>query len=282
MTRDERIAKIQGSRWIRYPLAERIASKLEELLLLPRMHRMLNLLIVGETNNGKTALVRRFVRRHPPQESAGEVPSSIPVVALEAPPVPDERRFYQAILRQVFAPFRSSARAGQLEYEVLRLLATVGVKVLVIDEIQHVLAGPLLRQRAFLNVIKHLGNELQLPIVAVGTPDAFNAIQTDPQLANRFEPAVVPRWAMSEDYLRLLASFEIALPLEHRSGFLEPAMAIKILSLSEGTIGEISALLCRAAIDAIERGTEQITIASLERCGYVVPSQRRRDVIGAP
>ncbi len=59
-------------------------------------------------------------------------------------------------------------------------------------------------------------------------------------------------------------------------------MAIRILSLSEGTIGEISALLCRAAIDAIESGTEQITIASLEQCGYVVPSQRRRYVVGAP
>jgi hypothetical protein len=121
VTRDERIAKIQGSRWIRYPLAERIASKLEQLLLLPRTHRMPNLLIVGETNNGKTALlVRRFVRSRPPRESDGEVPSSIPVVALEAPPVPDERRLYQAILRAVFAPFRSSARAGQLENEVLR------------------------------------------------------------------------------------------------------------------------------------------------------------------
>ncbi len=51
---------------------------------------------------------------------------------------------------------------------------------------------------------------------------------------------------MGEDYLRLLASFEKALPLEHRSELLETTMAIKILSLSEGTIGEISALLCRA------------------------------------
>src|SRR5450631_1979637 len=106
-------------------------------------------------------------------------------------------------------------------------------------EIQHVLAGPLLKQRQFLNVIKHLGNELQIPIVAAGTQDAFNAIQTDPQLANRFEPAVLQRWTMGEDYLRLLASFEKLLPLEHRSDLLEPAMAIKILSLSEGTIGEI-------------------------------------------
>jgi hypothetical protein len=90
---------------------------------------------------------------------------------------------------------------------VLRLLATVEVKLLIIDEAQHVLAGPLLRQRQFLNVIKHLGNKLQLPIVAAGTQDALNAIQTDPQLAHRFEPAVLRRWTMGEDYLRLLASF---------------------------------------------------------------------------
>jgi hypothetical protein len=52
-------------------------------------------------------------------------------------------------------------------------------------------------------------------------------VETDPHLANRFEPAVLHRWTMGEDYLRLLASFELALPLEHRSGFLEPAMASK-------------------------------------------------------
>ncbi len=48
------------------------------------------------------------------------------------------------------------------------------------DEIQHVLAGPALKQRHFLNVIKYLGKELQIPIVAVGTRDAFNAVQTNP------------------------------------------------------------------------------------------------------
>src|SRR5450755_1190359 len=92
MTREERIARIRGGRWIRYPLADRIAAKLEELLLLPKTHRMPNLLIVGETNNGKTAMLSRFVRQHPPQEGSGEVASCIPVIAMEAPPVPDERR----------------------------------------------------------------------------------------------------------------------------------------------------------------------------------------------
>jgi len=78
----------------------------------------------------------------------------------------------------------------------------------VIDEIHHVLAGNLNKQRHFLNTIKYLGNELQIPIVGVGIKEAFNAIQTDPQLANRFEPVLLPRWELNTGFLKLLASFE--------------------------------------------------------------------------
>ncbi len=158
---------------------------------------------------------------------------------MQAPPLPDERRFYRAILATVFAPFRPSKTAGNLQFEVVQLLSVIGMKMLVIDEIQHVLAGPMLKQRHFLNVIKYLGNELQIPIVAVGTYDAFHAIGTDPQLANRFEPVLLPRWTMTEDYLRLLASFEVALALQRRSRLAQTTLAQKILSLTEGTIGEI-------------------------------------------
>jgi len=100
--------------------------------------------------------------------------------------------------------------------------------MLIMTRFTHVLAGPTLRQRSFLNVIKFLGNELQIPIVVAGTHDAFNAIQTDPQLANRFEPAPLPRWTMNEGYLRLFASFEVGLELEQASHFIEPALATKI------------------------------------------------------
>jgi hypothetical protein len=279
MTRDERMAKIRGTRWIRYARAEQIGAKLDELLRLPKTHRMPNLLIVAETNNGKTALISHFVHQHPAQLSAPRTISRIPVMAVQAPPVPDERRFYQAILTLAYAPFRPSHNVAQLQSEALRLLATLKVRLLIIDEIHHLLGGPLLRQRSFLNVIKYLGNELQIPIVAAGTDDAFNAIQTDPQLANRFEPMVLPRWTMNEEYLRLLASFEVALPLAEPSGLLEPALATKILTLSGGTIGEISALLCRAALLAIERGSERITDTLLDACGYVPPAQRRRGAL---
>jgi hypothetical protein len=60
-----------------------------------------------------------------------------------------------------------------------------------------------------------LGNELQIPIVAAGTHDAFNAIQTDPrpsidlQLLRARGAAAL---ALTDEYLRrLLASFEVLL-----------------------------------------------------------------------
>ena len=148
MTREERIAKIRGSRWIRYARAEQIAAKLDELLRLPKTHRMPNLLIVGETNNGKTALTRRFVQQHLPTLGDRDTLSHIPVIAVQAPPAPDERRFYQAILTQVLEPFRPSHSLAQLQNEALRVLATVEVRLLIIDEIHHVLAGPFPAQAA--------------------------------------------------------------------------------------------------------------------------------------
>jgi hypothetical protein len=240
---------------------------------------MPNLLIFGETNNGKTALAQRFVQRHLPRLGDDRNASRVPVVVMQAPPAPEERRFYRAILDQAFALFRPSSNIEDLQRETLRMLSTLSVKMLIIDEIQHVLAGPLLKQRHFLNVIKYMGNELQIPIVAVGTHDAFNAIQIDPQLANRFEPALLPRWTMDDDYLRLLSSFEVALPFEEPSGLMEPPLATKILTLSGGTIGEISTLLRRAALRAIEDGSERITSTTLDSCGYVALSERRRAAV---
>jgi hypothetical protein len=105
------------------------------------------------------------------------------------------------------------------------------------------------------------------------THDAFNAIQIDPQLANRFEPALLPRWSMNEDYLRLLASFEPERP----SNLIDPVLATKILTLSGGTIGEISTLLTRAALKAIDDGSECITNATLDACGYVAPFARQTE-----
>lgn len=276
-TDQERIEYIRSPRWIGYPHAQKVLKQLETLLSYPASHRMPNLLIVGDTNNGKTMLVKRFCGQHKPQDNPTGEAAVVPVLFLQAPPVPDEGRFYNAILERLFAPYKPGDRADRKQFQAIKLLREVGLKMLIIDEIHHVLAGSMAKQKAFLNVIKYLGNELKVPIVGVGTRDAFRAIQTDPQLSNRFDHAVLPRWDNDDDFLRLLATFERVLPLRYPSVLIDGSLADKIYSMSEGYLGEISRLLVNAAVAAVERGQEQINKQVLDSIDWVPPSERRKE-----
>lgn len=162
----------------------RIFDKLGELLGYPPTHRMPNLLIVGETNNGKTGIVSRFQRLHSAADNADGDHATVPVLLIQAPPAPDEGQFYCAILEALAAPYRRRASAGEKQLEVLHVLRGVGTRMLIIDEIHHILAGHISKQHLFLNVLKYLGNELRIPLVGVGTIDAIRAMQTDPQWRN--------------------------------------------------------------------------------------------------
>lgn len=251
---------------------------MEDLLVHPPTHRMPNLLLVGNTNNGKTVIADRFLRQHPAVIVPGEDFVRIPVLMVQAPPVPDEKRFYNGILERLCTPYKINDKIDRKQYQVIKLLSSVKTKILIIDEIHHILAGNLTKQRGFLNVIKYLSNELQIPVVAIGTKDAFRAIHTDPQLANRFEPHVLPRWRDGDEYRRLLASFEYNLPLKKPSGLDQDDISLKILSMSEGSLGEISTVLRLAATQAILSNQECITRKILESLDWLAPTQRKAEV----
>jgi hypothetical protein len=81
---------------------------------------------------------------------------------------------------------------------------------------------------------------------------------------------------MDAEYLRLLASFEKALPLSVPSGLIRDSLAKQILIMSEGIIGEISSVLSRAAIAAIVNKQEHITLKTLKSISWDQPSERKR------
>jgi hypothetical protein len=111
------------------------------------------------------------------------------------------------LLAALGAPLRPRQRLAELEQVTLGLLRAVGVRVLVIDELHNVLAGRGDTRREFLNLIRFLGNELRIPLVGVGTHEAYLAIRSDDQLENRFGPFPLPRWQPDAEACSLLASF---------------------------------------------------------------------------
>lgn len=272
----ERLQYVMAPKWIGYGRAKEALAKLEDLLAQPKTHRMPNLIIHGPTNNGKTMIVRRFLRDHPHHDNPDGDAAEVPVLLVQMPFSPEPRRFYRSILEQLFATYRSSDNLANLETQAIRLLRACGLRMLIIDELHNILAGRMDNQRQFLNLIRYLGNELEVPIVCLGIQSALRAIQIDEQLANRFEPFALPTWKDGKNFRRLLNSFEAVLPLQERSFLASNAMAMSIMAKSEGTIGEVLMLLRAAAKYSIINDLPRIDESAIDQCDYVPPRERRR------
>jgi type II secretory pathway predicted ATPase ExeA len=273
---EERIRRIRADRWIGYPRALEALGRLDIVLQGPPKQRMPNLLIIGPTNNGKSMIVEKFRRSRTQESGPSSERETLPVVVVQMPSEPSITRFYALLLAGMGAPLRPRARVAELEQLALRLMRAVGARMLVIDELHNILAGKADVRREFLNLIRFLGNELRIPIVGVGTREAYLAIRADDQLENRFEPIVLPVWVEGETTCSLLASFVASFPLRRRSELATPGLARYVLARSEGTIGEISRLVTAAAIAAVETGEEAINLKTLTLAGYASPTERRR------
>ena len=270
----ERLRYVRADRWIGYTRANDALAALETLFAWPAKQRMPNLLLIGPTNNGKSMIIEKFRRTHPSVSHPDR--EEIPVLAVQMPSEPSVIRFYTALLAALGAPLRPRQRCAELEQLTLTLLRRVTVRVLVIDELHNVLAGRADTRREFLNLIRFLGNELRIPLVGVGTREAYLAIRSDDQLENRFAPLTLPRWAPDEQGCSLLASFAASFPLRRPSAIATPEMAEYLLTRSEGTIGELTHLLTDAAVAAIETGEEAINQRTLLLAPYTGPTERRR------
>jgi hypothetical protein len=271
----ERLQYARADRWIGYTRAAEALDRLETLFTWPARQRMPNLLLTGPTNNGKSMIIEKFRRAHPHVSHPDR--EEIPVLAVQMPSDPTVGRFYTVLLAAAGAPPRAGyPRVADLEQVALRVLRMTGVRVLFIDELHNLLSGRADRRREFLSLLRFLGNELRIPLVGAGTREAYLAIRSDDQLENRFAPFPLPRWEPGPEACSLLASFAASFPLRRPSPIATAETAAYLLTRSEGTIGELAALLTDAATAAITSGEEMISQRTLLMAGYAGPTERRR------
>ncbi len=271
----ERIRFIRADRWIGFPRAELGVNLLRGLIDHPSCARMPCLLIHGDSGMGKTKIVERFRRDFPDDFDIQAGRAQRPVLIMEMPPGPSEQRFYRQMLAVLNAPQHGYERLDVLEQIALRLLHAINPRMLIIDEVHNLVAGTPREQRRTLNLLKFLANQLRIPLVCLGTDDALRAMQSDPQIASRFEPFHLPRWRADVAFRSLLATLETVLPLRKPSNLEQKSMVECILGHSRGITGNVVRLLTRAAVEAILNGQERIEATALER-GLQPPSIERK------
>lgn len=253
-----RIDYIRKDRFILHRRAREILDELEMLYQLDDAVRPQGRLLAGYSLMGKTTLVEEFLLNHPADDNPTGDAARIPIVRVQYPESA-KGSLYGEILGVLNAQMPRAARVQDMRLAAINLLRRVGMRILLIDEFHNILEGSALAQRKAVNSVKYLMNELRRPVVVIGTEEVITATQRDPQIASRLPLLPLRRFNNDDDFLDLLAGFELLLPLRHPSGLGGPELGTLIYKHTMGITGKVADLLNKAAIMAIETGSERIT-----------------------
>lgn len=263
------LASIVRDRWIGYPAGDAGLLRLNELLVMRPRVRMPCLLIYGGSGTEKTMLLEKFRRDSAPARMPRNGQRSI--VTTQMPPVPVIRSLYGEIVRSLGGRPRPTARFYELEDAALTLLRQASPRILIIDEVQHLLSCNS-RERAALNMIKYLSNDLRMSVVAAGTHEALHVMRFDPQIASRFEQMELPVWTESEELRRFVAGFLARLPIRLSSEAIDQRFVEYLLLLTDGVTGRITDLLKGAAIETLRTKAKMLALDQLMIAGGRMPN----------
>lgn len=278
----QRIENLQEPLWVNYPKSDEIVQYLGQILRYPKKPRMQGVLIIGDSNIGKTSIINRFISLHPDSMMEDEFQTTRaykPVIYAWMQSA-DEKDLYISILKSFWSPFRPTDSLSKLRYQTISLMRECNVRMLILDEIQNLLRGTAMKQRIMMDSIKNLSNELMIPIVGAGTQEAVTVLSTDPQLTSRFDIITLPKWEMDKNFRAMLVAFEKRLPLKKASHLDIKEKALLIYKISRGNLGDLHRLLIICTQYAILHGIEEITVGIIQKHAWMMRKDNRaREII---
>lgn len=263
MSDEERIYFIQKDKWIDYPLANKVLLKMQDIFNAPKSIRSRGMLLYGDSNNGKTAILKKFYRDFSKNEyidEDGDLIHLMPIVYVLSESSSDESVMFNKILSAMNVPINHKEKITKIKEEVIYHLGIMKTKLIIIDEIQNVLQGPYNKMTQLITSLKTLNNTTGIPIILAGTQDAMSAISIDNQTKSRFKPLELANWNNDENFSRFITTIEAMLPLKKASNLYQNYEVLTYLhELSNGCIGEVIDILKDASIYAIRTKSERIT-----------------------
>jgi hypothetical protein len=185
-----RIALIDRDLWIGYGRARDAHVRLERILRSERRMRPDNLLIVGASNNGKTAIARRFLAHHTNAEDPDAERSRIETALVQAPNGPSIPQLLRSILTALGREPGPRPTSVRLRAEVHGAMRDVGLRLLLIDDLHNIRGS---RIGGMLVELREIGSITGVSIGAFATKEIAHVFRLDEQLANRFALLTLPR-----------------------------------------------------------------------------------------
>jgi hypothetical protein len=222
-----------------------------------------NLFIIGGTGIGKTTFCKYYRNKFPRVQTDGD--DSIPVLYRRVPTPATIKNLATEMLLELGDP---KADRGTIENKTLRLrqlLKACRVELMFIDEVQHFIdrfSEKVLSQVA--DWFKLLIEDVNIPVVLIGLPEALEVLRVNPQLSRRFShrcellPFSFGEINETEQFRVFLNTIDGLLPLPERSDLAGPELSTRLFQATEGVIGSVMKLIRFSAVDAISNGLPKI------------------------
>lgn len=261
---EERIRQIQLDRFIEYGSVTRVLSILDDFALRPPSVRPPCLALVADSGGGKSTVLTEFVRRL----GAATLDSNARrVIYMVVDPFPELPNMQTSLLSAMSIPpaqgqYRRRWAADEL---IKRAIIELGVRVVIFDEIGHLLNLPRLSQVLVFDWLKWISTACRVSVVCSGIPGSEQIVLRERQLQTRFTVMRLPCWTAGPAFGQFLQAFERSLPIRRPSGLAALDMQEALLKESRvkqqvsGVTDGVKQIIEYAAIEAIRSGEERIT-----------------------
>lgn len=265
---EERIVYIQRDRFFRHQAVEGIWEMMLGFVQRPVTQRPPCLAISGDSGSGKTSLLDGFNKE---MEELDFGKSTRTCVSISTPSPGSIGVLQTGLMAALGIPRFASPTQHQREADIIiaNAMLELGVRILLIDEIQHLDCKTKLHLRVCWDWIKGISTNSRVSVVCAGVIGYERHLHHDQQLKTRFTLVTLPRWQPGPALAEFLSAFERTLPLRKPSKLdtlevqkcvIEETFALESVA---GIMGGIKRVLEFAAIHAIRTGEERITIPGL-------------------
>lgn len=244
---------------IEHPEWLSVLAHLEYLFEIPPTQQAEHMLLISDSGLGKTHLLCETIAARYPASAAPGVRAQHPVLYYETPVTSDLREFQAMLLHRMGAPDPAVTWSNARNSLIVRLLQEAKVRLLIIDELNHLSLCAERHRLQIYNWIKHLANITNIPIVLAGAPGCEQPIVDDPQLKSRFTLRELHPWKVGPDLASFLLAMEGCLPLRKPSYLHKREMVKAIFDETQGITKKILICLRHAARTAIYGGQEFIS-----------------------
>jgi len=258
---------------LHYPSEQKIYDMFYYLMFRNQLQesRIKNLLIIGDFDFAQSSVIHSFTTKHCDYGMEDESGMSYvvkPVIFVSISPDDindmDVKHLYTSILNAFHIPFNRDDSVSKLRKQMFYLCRETNVHLIIINNIHHFLQGTQKQQKAVVDSLKNIRDELMIPLVCAGTPSSVSLFTSNKPFQSSFEEMRTKEWSF-DDFLDVLQSIEDSLPLQKASNLTEEEKAISLYNISEGDLTILHSFLLDCATFAINNDIEEISVEIIDK-----------------